>query len=343
MTANPSHSRALRLPRDFALLAVGLDALLFVINMAALLLPSTPQAGQMRQAYAIPGVWIMLLAGTAVSWVLVATLSWSHARNALERQGVARVALADDARLRFGGVWVLVLVLNYYALTPLFYEVQVLFMPGGRFADVFGDSPLRISMSVAMVLQSLIQLAVTVLGLWLAARIALMTRRGASIPAQEETLPAEVPGASPSSPRWAVAMVAAAMLAGLQLWGGIAVARWAPPGSDVDAPTLLLAWVLPALVTFALAFWGGWLGTRPGLSIVRPFRAVAAAVLAFLLVQVGCIVIAIVWLFMAATASFSFYGGGGLVGFILALVLLYMALTVLLMRFATRWLYRRYL
>lgn len=338
MTANPSHSRALRLPRDFAFIAVGLDALLFVINMAVLLLPSTPQAGQMRHAYAIPGVWIMLLAGIVMSWVLVAALSWSHARNALERQGVAHVALAGDARLRFGGVWVLAMVLNYYVLTPLFYEAQVLFMPGGQFAEVFGSS-LRFSMGVAMVLQSLIQLTVIVLGLWLAARIALMKSRTASAHAEQLT-PAEVPGGA--SPRRAVAMVAAAVFAGLQLWSGLAVARWAPPASDVGASTLLLTWVLPALVTFALAFWGGWLGTRPGLSIVRPFRAVASAVTAFLLVQAGCIVIAIAWLFLAAKASFSFYNGG-VISFVLALVLLYMVLTVLLVRVTTRRLYRRYL
>ncbi|MGJ7613300.1 MULTISPECIES: hypothetical protein [unclassified Variovorax] len=339
MTANPSLQRALRLPRDFALIAVGLDAMMFVINMALLLAPSTPEAEQMRGAYAMPGVWVTLLAGMAMSWLLAAALSWSHGRHALERQGAARVALAHDARLRFGGVWVLAMVLNYYALTPLFYEVQVMFMPGGRLEDVFAYSP-RVYMGVAMLLQSLVQMVVLVFGLWLAARIALLKSRVATRPAQEEAPSAEPAG---GSPRRAVALVVGAIFAALQLWSGLAVARWAPPGSDVGVAMLLLTWVLPAFVTFALAGWGGWLGTRPGLSLVRPFRAVAAAVSAFLLVQLSCIVVALAWLFVAATTSFSFYSGGGIVGFVLAVVLLYTALAVVLARAATRVLYRRYL
>ena len=339
MTANPSLQRALRLPRDFALIAVGLDAVMFVINMTLLLAPSTPETEQMRGAYTMPGVWVTLLAGMAMSWLLAAALSWSHGRHALERQGAARVALAHDARLRFGGVWVLAMVLNYYALTPLFYEVQVMFMPGGRLEGVFAYSP-RLYMGVAMTLQSLVQMAVLVLGLWLAARIALMKSRVAGAPAQEEGAAGEP---LPGSPRRAVALLVGALFAALQLWSGLAVARWAPPSSDLAVGMLLLTWVLPAVVTFALAAWGGWLGTRPGLLLARPFRAVAAAVSAFLLVQVSCIAVALAWLFVAAKTSFSFYSGGGIIGFVLASVLLYTAMAVVLARAATRVLYRRYL
>lgn len=341
MSATPSYVRALRLPRDFASIAVGLDAIVFAINMTVLLGPFRPEAEQLRSAYATPGVWVTLLVGMVMSWTMVATLAWSHGRNALERRGMARVALAHDARLRFGGVWVLALVLNYYALTPLFYEFQVMFMPGGRFEDVFAYSP-RIYLGVAMLLQSLVQLLVLVLGVWLAARVALAKSRVAQGDASEADA-VDAPEALGVPPRRAVALVVAAMFSALQLWGSLAATRWAFPAPDLSVLVLLLTWGLPVVIGFALAWWGGWLGTRPALPVVRPFRAVAAAVSSFVLVQVGCIVIAIAWLFLAAKSSFSFYSGGGIVGFVLALVLVYMALVVALTRTVTRRLYRSYL
>jgi hypothetical protein len=353
MPATPSYVRALRLPRDFALIAVGLDAAMFAINMALLLGPSRPESEQLRNAYATPGVWVTLLVGMLMSWTLVSALAWSHARNALERSGMARVALAHDARLRFGGVWVLAMVLNYYALTPLFYELQVMFMPGGRFEDAFAYSP-RVYMGVAMLLQSLVQLLVLVLGVWLAAWVALAKSRVAngSVPRMEaldagDAVAVDAPEALGVPPRRAVALVVAAMFSALQLWGSLAAARWAFPAPGMSVVVLLLTWGLPLVVGFALAWWGAWLGTRPGtlpaLPAVRPFRAVAAGVLSFVLVQVGCVVIALAWLFLAAKSSFSFYSGGGIVGFVLALVLVYMALVMTLARTVTRRLYRRYL
>lgn len=344
MPATPSFVRALRLPRDFALIAIGLDAVMFVINMTVLLLPDRPESDQLRSAYASPGVWIMLLVGMVMSWTMVATLAWSHARNALERLGMTRVALAHDARLRFGGVWVLAMVLNYYALTPLFYEFQVMFMPGGRFEDVFAY-PTRSFMGVVTALQSLVQLLVLVLGVWLAARVALARSRAAAntAPSAEDAGAVDAPEALGVLPRRSVALVVAAMFSSLQLWGGLAAARWAFPAQDFGVAAQLLAWVLPLLVGFALAFWGGWLGARPSLPAVRPFRAVAAAVLSFVLVQVACIAIALAWLFLAAKMSFSFYSGGGIVGFVIALVLVYMALVVAITCGVTRRLYRAYL
>lgn len=348
MSATPSYVRALRLPRDFALIAVGLDAAMFVINMALLLGPSRPESEQLRNAYATPDVWVTLLIGMVMSWTLVSTLAWSHGRHALERVGMARVALAHDARLRFGGVWVLAMVLNYYALTPLFYELQVMFMPGGRFEDMFAYSP-RVYMGVAMLLQSLVQLVVLVLGVWLAAWIALAKSRvtNGSVPgasALDDAVAVDAPEALGVPPRRAVALVVAAMFSALQLWGSLAAARWAFPAPGLSVVVLLLTWGLPLVVGFALAWWGAWLGTRPGtlpaLPAVRPFRAVAAGVLSFALVQVGCIVIALAWLFLAAKASFSFYSGGGIVGFVLALVLVYMALVMTLARSVTRRLYK---
>jgi hypothetical protein len=338
MAADPSYQRALRLPRDFALIAVGLDAAVFAINMAVLLMRSSPDVEQIRSAYAQPEVWIMTLANLAMTWTLAAALAWSHGRNALEKQGVAQVALARDARLRFGGVWVLALVLSYYGLTPLFYEFRVLFMDGGRFEDFFGYSP-QLAMGASMLLQSIVQLVVLVLGLWIAARVALSRRRGATSVRAEDDAMAEVPGLPP---RRAVATVVAAVFASIQLWSGLAVANGASRSSGMDVPQLLLTWVLPSLVAFALAFWGGWLGTRPGLPQVRPFRAVAASVLAFVLVQVVGAVIAAAWLFIAFATSMRLNGMAGLIGTIAVFALVYMALVVALTFAITRRLYRRF-
>lgn len=339
-TADPAHARALRLPRDFALIAVGLDAVLLAINLAMLLLPGTDDAAQIRRAYAQAGVWILLVASTAMSWALIGGLAWSHGRQALERLGVPRVALSGGARLRFGGAWLLVLVLNHLALTPLFYELQLMFMPGGRYAEAMP----RLSLGLAALLQSLVQLGVLVLGLWLAARFALRRSRSAAAEALDARAPDEVSTVpAGASPRAAVALLVGALFASLQVWSALAVARWAGASQDGGPWALLLTWALPPVVVCALAVWGGWLGTRPGLWPVRPFRAVSAAVLSFVLVQLGCIVFAFLWFALAVGTIKALQGVGAMAGFMVVLIALYAALTVLLARAMTRRLYRRYL
>lgn len=339
-TADPAHARALRLPRDFALIAVGLDAVLLVLNLAMLLLPTTDDAAQIRRAYAQAGVWILLVASTAMSWALIGGLAWSHGRQALERLGVPRVALSSGARLRFGGAWLLVLVLNHLALTPLFYELQLMFMPGGRYAEAMP----RLSLGLAALLQSLVQLGVLVLGLWLAARFALRRSRSAAAEALDARAPDEVSTVpAGASPRAAVALLVGALFASLQVWSALAVARWAGASQDGGPWALLLTWALPPVVVCALAVWGGWLGTRPGLWPVRPFRAVSAALLSFVLVQLGCIVFAFLWFALAVGTIKALQGVGAMAGFVVVLIALYAALTVLLARAMTRRLYRRYL
>ena len=61
MTVNPSDERALRLPRDFALIAVGLDVAMFVISTVVLLTRFTPDVEQIRSAYAQPEVYTVAL------------------------------------------------------------------------------------------------------------------------------------------------------------------------------------------------------------------------------------------------------------------------------------------
>jgi len=322
MTVNSSDERALRLPRDFALIAVGLDLAMFVVSTVVLLTRFTPDVEQIRDAYAQPGVWITLLAGLAVPWTLAAVLAWSHARHALERLGVANVALAHDARLRFATVWALVVAFSYYGLPPLLFKIKTLFMLG---------------MGAAMLLQSVVQLAVLVLGLWLAARLALSRSRSREVPVRApEDAALELVDAPP---RRAVVWLIAAVFASMQLWSGLAVSNWLFP-SDDNALRLLLTLALPWLAAFALSFWGAWLGTRTGMSLARPFRGVAASVSAFVLVQVMSLVIAIAWFFLAYTSSMRMSNA---LGATVALALVYAALVVALTSAIARRFYRRYL
>ncbi|NVM89035.1 hypothetical protein FHT32_002690 [Variovorax sp. SG517] len=336
MTATPLQSQALRLPRDLALITVAIDAAMVLLNMAVRLWPDSPESEQLRSAYALPGVWIPMVCSIAMGWVLSGTIAWCHGRNALERHGAGSVAELPQPRMRYAAAYVVVLLLNFYALSPLLYDLQLLFMPGGRFHESLGFTSMRAAMPVFVFLQSVAQLIVLVLGIWLSAWIALRGARAGSADAQAD----EVPGGPPT--RRAVALVAASVFASLQMWSGAAMSRWSSMTQGLDGPALLVAWLVPPLAAFGLAFWGAWLGAAPVFSRVRPFRAVRASVLAFVLVQLLCIAAGLAWLAMAVWLH-GFNSAGSLVGFALALVLVYTVLTVVLTRATVRGLYRRYL
>ncbi|MCR6479952.1 hypothetical protein NU688_27615 [Variovorax sp. ZS18.2.2] len=332
MTANLSdEARALRLPRDFALIAAGLDLAMFVIGTAVMLMPGTEHSEQLRSAFARPDVWIMTLAGLAAPLTMAAVLAWSHGRNALERRGVANVALAQGARLRFGIVCALVVVLNYYVLGQLFPRFRFLFgSPGWLEFSPF------LAIGLALLVQWIGRLVVLVLGLWLAARIALGRGHVATVGAQGDAA-VEVAGAAP---RRAGVTVFAAVFASLHLWSGLLITNSVAPSND-GVPKLLLTLVLPWLVAFAIAFWGAWLGTRPGLPLARPFRAVTASVSTFVLVQVSSFVIAAVGTFVATSNSMGrLHGLGSLVAFV-AVVLVYIVLVVVIGAVVMRRFYRR--
>ncbi|RSZ38555.1 MULTISPECIES: hypothetical protein [unclassified Variovorax] len=326
---------AQRLPRDLALVTVVIDIAMVAVNMAIQLWPDSPDSEQLRSAYALPGVWIPMVFSIGMAWVLAAALAWSHGRNALEKWGTQSVAALPQPRIRYAVAYIVVLVLNFHALSPLLYDLQLLFMPGGRLHEFFGSPSMRAAMPVFMFLQSIAQLVVLALGVWVSAWFALRAGRAALPEMQHD----ESLGASP---RRAVALVGASVFASLQMWIGAAVSRWTSVTRDLDGPELLVAWVLPPLAAFALAFWGGWLGAAPVVSRVRPFRAVGAAVLTFVLVQVGCVAFMLLWLMLAVWLH-GFNSAGSLVSFVAALVLIYSMLVVVLTRVTTRVLYRRYL
>ncbi len=340
MTATSLQSQALRLPRDLALITVVISAVMLFVSMAARLLPDSPDSQQLRSAYALPGVWIPMVCSIAMGWVLSAAIAWCHGRNALERRGAGSVARLPQPRLRYAAAYVVVQLLNAYALSPLLYDLQLLFMPGGRFHESLGFTSMSAAMPVFVFLQSVAQLIVLVLGIWLSAWIAL---RGARAETEGSTGAHGDEAIHWAPPRRAVALVAASVFASLQMWSGAVMSRWSSVAQDMNAAQLLVAWVVPPLAAFGMAFWGTWMGAAPIVSRVRPFRAMGASVLAFVLVQLLCIAAGLAWL----SVAFSLHGfnssPGSLIGFALMLVLLYILCTVLLTRAITRGLYRRYL
>ena len=341
MAASSSFERAQRLPGNFAWIAVAVDAALFVLGMAAQLLPFSPHGEQMRGVYAQPGVWVPLLSRAVTVWLLAATLAWCHARKALDERGAACIAQLRGPGSRFGAVFLAAMVVNMLALTPLFYQAQLLFMPGGPLHERVGTYGLRPVMAVSMLVQSAIQMLVLVASVWLAARFALRGR--GSGPAGSSPGAADG-GAGAASPRRAVALVAAATFVSLQVWIGHVASGWVDTSRDSDAVPLLLGWFAVPLLIWALAFWGGWLGAAPGPVHTRPFRAVAAAVSAFVLLQAVCAALALGGLLWIAGASFSGVSSGGRLAALAALMAaIYLVLLVLGMRTVTRRLYRRYL
>jgi hypothetical protein len=341
MAASSSFERAQRLPGNFAWIAVAVDAALFALGMAAQLLPLSPHGEQMRGVYAQPGVWVPLLSRVATVWLLAATLAWCYARKALDERGAARIAQLRGPGSRFAAVFLAVMVVNMLALTPLFYQAQLLFMPGGPLHERVGMYGLRPVMAVSMFVQSAIQMLVLIASVWLAARFALR-ERGAGLAG---SLPGATDGgASMAAPRRAVALVAAATFVSLQAWIGHVASGWVDTSRDSDLVPLLLGWFAVPLLVWALAFWGGWLGAAPGPAQTRPFRAVAAAVSAFVLLQVVCAALALGGLLWIASASFSGVSSGSrLAALAIAVAAIYLVLLVVTMRALTRRFYRRYL
>jgi len=183
--------------------------------------------------------------------------------------------------------------------------------------------------------QSVIQMIVLVASVWLAARFALR-ERGMAI---EDDVPAAA-----ASTRRAVALVIAAMFVSLQMWVGNVASGWVDTSRDSDLLPLLLGWFAVPLLVYGLAFWGAWLGAAPAPVQTRPFRAVAAAVTAFTLLQAVCIALAVGGLVWVASVSFSGRSSdGNLLMLAVAMAAVYLVLLVVLVRAITRRFYRRYL
>ncbi|WPG40819.1 hypothetical protein [Variovorax sp. EBFNA2] len=318
MTSSTSLANAWRLPRDFALITVAVEAAIVGVRFGRQLSSASEDSG-----YGLE-VWLGMAANLAMAWVLSAALAWSHARQALEVRGAARLTQLRGPHVRLAGAYLIVRVLEYFVLSPWLYGLELLYMPGGR----------------------LVQLAMLVLGVWLATWIALRQGTQASAASSDAGVAdaAAPPGAW--SGRTTVALLIAAVFASTQVWCVMAVDPWNEVERTLNRVVPFLGFLGPPLLLFALAFWGGWLGIGrgPGPARIRPFRAVAASVLALVLVVGSCAALFFVGLAAVLVPSSSSMAGlGGLIVLVGVLVLLYLVLTVLLTRFITRRLYRPYL
>jgi hypothetical protein len=346
MAASPvpsssSLDRAQRLPVRFAWTVIAIHAALFVLGMVLQLLPTSPNSEQMRGVYAQPGVWIPLLSRTVTVWLLAATLAWCHARQALDLRGAARVSQLRGPGRRFAAVYLAAMVVNYVALSPLLYQVQVLFMPGGALHAHVEGYGLRSILAASMLVQSVLQMLLLVAIVWLAAWFALRERGGAAPVVAPADAAAPQAGIG-ASPRHAIALVVGSTFVALQMWVGNIASAWVDTSRDTDLLPLLLGWFTVPLLVWALASWGGWLGAAPGPARARPFRAVAAASAAFVLLQVIGAAVALGGLLWVASMGYSSTSSDArALGLAIALVAVYLVLLVLLARALVRRLYRR--
>ncbi|MDZ4355975.1 MAG: hypothetical protein U1B84_06110 [Variovorax sp.] len=317
MTSSTSLANAWRLPRDFALITLAVEAAIVGVRFGRQLWPGSEDSGFGLDA------WLGMAANLAMAWVLAAALAWSHARQALEVRGAARLAQLRGPRVRLAGAYLIVRVLEYFVLSPWLYGLELLYMPGGR----------------------LVQLAMLVLGVWLATWVALKQGSQASVASFDEGDAAAAPPGALSG-RATVALLIAVVSASVQVWCVMALNPWDEVVRTLNRVVPFLGSIAPPLVLFALAFWGGWLGIGPGPgpARIRPLRAVAASALALVLVVASCAALFFVGLALVLVpSSTSMAGIGGLIVLVGVLVPLYIALTVLLTRFVTRRLYRPYL
>lgn len=236
MTSPASIANAWRLPRDFALITVAVEAAIVGVHFGRQLWP-----GSGHEGYGLD-VWAGMAANLAMSWVLAAALAWSHARQALEVRGGARLAQLRGPRVRHAGAYLIVRVLDYFVLSPWLYGLGLLYMPGGR----------------------LVQLAMLVLSVWLATWLALRQGTQASAASFDAGDADAVAPASASPGRATVALLIAAVSASIQIWCAMVTDPWHEAMRTMDRVAPFLSWVAPPLLVFALAFWGAWLGIGRG-------------------------------------------------------------------------------
>ena len=321
MTSSASLANAWRLPRDFALITVAVEAAIVGVRFGRQLWSGSEDSGYGLDA------WLGMAANLAMAWVLSAALAWSHARQALEMRGAARLAQLRGPRVRLAGAYLIVRVLEYFVLSPWLFGLELLYMPGGR----------------------LVQLAMLVLGVWLATWVALKGAKASAASSFDAGDAGDADAAAPAgawSGRATVALLIAAVFASVQVWCVMAVDPWDEVERTLNRVVPFLGFLGPPLLLFALAFWGAWLGIGAGPvpARLRPFRAVAASVLALVLVVASCAALFFVGLALVLVPSSSSMAGiGGLIVLVGVLVVLYIALTVLLTRAITRRLYRPYL
>ena len=317
-----SLERVQRLPRDLALIALAIQAGVAVAGIGAQLIWS-PYAEDMRRLYTTAQALVPMLSSAVVNWALAALLAWCFARHALDRHGPARLARPAVARGIFGVVFLLLVLVQGYVLAPLIHQVALSY--------IRNTASSMAAAGFVFALSSVLQLVLVGLIAWFACWLALRRQSGGDVAAS-------APVASfPSSPRAAIAWVVGMFFVCLQMVMSSLFQGWIGAQQDAGAGPLVLGWIVAPLVVLALTFWGAWMGAR-GAAQPRPLRAIAASALAFVLLQLVCIAIAIAWALWVMRPGYV----DDVVGPAVGLAVIYVVLMVMLTRSIVGWLYRRF-
>jgi len=317
-----SLERAQRLPRDLALIALAIQAGVAVAGIGAQLIWS-PYAEDMRRLYSSAQALVPMLSSAVMNWAFAALLTWCFARHALDRHGPAERGRPGGARGVFGIVFLLLVLVQGYVLAPLFHQVALSYIrntAGSMAAAGF-----------VFALSSVLQLVLLALIAWFACWLALRRRSGGGA---ETAAPV---GSSSSSPRGEIAWVVGVFFVCLQMLMSSLFQGWIGARQDAGVGALALGWIVAPLVVLALTFWGAWMGAREAAQ-PRPLRAIAASALAFVLLQVICIGIAIAWMLWVLRPGHM----DDVVGPVVGIAVVYVVLMVMLTRSIVAWLYRRF-
>lgn len=319
-----SLERTQRLPRDFALIALAIQVGVAVVGIAAQLIWS-PYAEDMRRLYTTAQALVPILSMAVVNWASATLLVWCFARHALDRHGAADLARPRSACGIFGVVFLLLLFVQSYVLAPLFQQMALSYI-----RNTAGSIPMA---GFVFALSSVLQLVLLALIAWFACWLALRHRPGGG--AAQTSVP--VASSSLSSPRAAIAWVVGVFFVCLQMLMSSLFQGWIGVPSDAGVGPLVLGWLVAPLVVVALTFWGAWMGAREAVQ-PRPLRAIAASALAFVLLQVVCIGIAIAWVLWVLRPG----RVDDVVSPAVGLAVIYVVLMVMLTRSTVGWLYRRF-
>lgn len=320
-----SIERAQRLPKDLALIALAIQAGVAVAGIGTQLIWS-PYAEDMRRVYATAQTLVPMLSSAFVNWAFAALLTWCFARHALDRHGPAGLARPGSARGIFGVVFLLLVLAQGYVLAPLIHQAALSYIQNtaGSIAAA----------SFVFALSSVLQLMLVALIAWFACWLALRRRSGGSGGGVDASAPA---ASSSSSPRAAIAWVVGVFFVCLQMLMSSLFQGWIGMQQAPGAGPLVLGWIVAPLVVLALTFWGAWMGAREAAQ-PRPLRAIAASALAFVLLQLVCIAIAIAWMLWVLRPGHV----NDVVGPAVGLAVIYVVLMVMLTRSIVGWLYQRF-
>ncbi|MDH6167441.1 hypothetical protein M2282_002590 [Variovorax boronicumulans] len=318
-----SLERVQRLPRDLALIALAIQAGVAVAGIGAQLIWS-PYAEDMRRLYTTARALVPMLSSAVMNWAFAALLAWCFARHALDRHGPAELARPAGARGIFGVVFLLLVLVQGYVLAPLIHQVALSYIQNtaGSIAAA----------GFVFALSSVLQLVLVALIAWFACWLALQRRSGGS----GGDVATSAPAASfPSSPRAVIAWVVGVFFVCLQMLMSSLFQGWIGMQQAPGAGPLVLGWIVAPLVVLALTFWGAWMGAREAAQ-PRPLRAIASSALAFVLLQLVCIAIAIAWMLWVLRPGHV----NDIVGPAVGLAVIYVVLMVMLTRSTVGWLYR---